>query len=80
MAEKTLLDKVHDLSDLELAALICLVAQENCIIDTEPDALDDLVQELELVIFDHKTHNTLLLTLSGSINGLRLDPCCHRLL
>lgn len=54
MAEKALLDKVHDLSDLELAALICLVAQEHCIIDTEPDALDDLVQELELVMFDHK--------------------------
>lgn len=49
MADETLLDKVHDLSDLELAALICLVAQEHCIIDTEPDALDDLVQELELV-------------------------------
>jgi hypothetical protein len=63
MAEKTLLDKVHDLSDLELAALICLVAQENCIIDTEPDALDDLVQELELVMFGHKQHNALLLTL-----------------
>jgi hypothetical protein len=63
MAEKILLDKVHDLSDLELAALICLVAQESCIIDTEPDALDDLVQELELVILDHKQHNALLLTL-----------------
>jgi hypothetical protein len=51
MADETLLDKVHDLSDLELAALICLVAQEHCIIDTEPDALEDLVQELELVFF-----------------------------
>ena len=48
MADETLLDRVHDLSDLELAALICLVAQEHCIIDTEPDVLDDLVQELEL--------------------------------
>jgi hypothetical protein len=51
MADKILLDKVHDLSDLELAALICLVAQEHCIIDTEPDAIDELVQELEQVRF-----------------------------
>ena len=49
MADKTSLDKVHDLSDLELAAMICLVAREHCIIDTEPDSIDDLVQELELV-------------------------------
>lgn len=52
MADETLLDKVHDLSDLELAALICLVAQEHCIIDTEPYAIDELVQELEQVMFD----------------------------
>jgi hypothetical protein len=63
MADETLLDKVHDLSDLELAALICLVAQEHCIIDTEPDALDDLVQELELVRFDGSCHTARLLTL-----------------
>jgi hypothetical protein len=63
MADETLLDKVHDLSDLELAALICLVAQEHCIIDTEPDALDDLVQELELVRFDGSCRTARLLTL-----------------
>ncbi|KAH8668170.1 hypothetical protein BGZ60DRAFT_45069 [Tricladium varicosporioides] len=49
MANESLIDKVHDLSDLELAALICLVAKEHCIIDTEPVALDELVQELELI-------------------------------
>ncbi|KUJ22070.1 uncharacterized protein LY89DRAFT_704774 [Mollisia scopiformis] len=49
MAEESLISKVQNLSDLELAALICLVTQEHCIIDTEPDILDDLVQELELV-------------------------------
>lgn len=49
MADDSLIDKIHDLSDLELATLICFVAQEHCIIDTEPDTLGDLVQELELV-------------------------------
>jgi hypothetical protein len=49
MADQTLLNKIHDLSDLELATLICLVAQEHCIIDTDQDSIDELVQELELV-------------------------------
>ena len=49
MADETLIGRVHELSGLELATLICLVAQEHCIIDTDPVALDDLVQELELV-------------------------------
>lgn len=49
MAEDALIDKVQGLSDLELATLLCLTAQEHCIIDTEPDALDDLVLELRLV-------------------------------
>lgn len=49
MAHEALIDKVHELSDLELATLLCLVAQEHCIIDTDPDVLDDLVTELQLV-------------------------------
>ncbi|EKD19578.1 hypothetical protein MBM_02815 [Drepanopeziza brunnea f. sp. 'multigermtubi' MB_m1] len=49
MAEDFDIGKVQELSDLELAALICLVAEEHCIIDTEPDAIDDLVQELQLI-------------------------------
>jgi hypothetical protein len=49
MAEEALLNKIQDLSDLELAALLCLTAQEHCIVDTEPDSLDDLVHELRLV-------------------------------
>ena len=44
-----LIDRVHDLSDLELAALLCLIAKEHCIVETDPDSLDDLEQELQLV-------------------------------
>ncbi|KAH8891354.1 hypothetical protein GQ53DRAFT_746872 [Thozetella sp. PMI_491] len=49
MADEALLRKVHQLSDLELAALLCLIAREHCLISTAPDAVDDLVQELTLV-------------------------------
>ena len=51
MAEEALLDKISNLSDLELAALLCLTNEEHCIIDTDPDSVQDLVHELRLVSF-----------------------------
>ncbi|KAF2104805.1 hypothetical protein NA57DRAFT_51606 [Rhizodiscina lignyota] len=47
-AEEENLDKVQDLSDLELAALLCLVADEHCIIATDDNLLNDLEQELRI--------------------------------
>lgn len=47
-----LADKVAELSDLELALLLCLSAHEHCLIRTEEDALDSLQQELQLVRLD----------------------------
>jgi hypothetical protein len=79
MADENLLDKVHELSDLELAALICLVAQEHCIIDTEPDAIDELVQELEQVrIYPNMCRSMLIVP--GCCEGLRPLPRLSRLL
>lgn len=49
MAERGLIDRVHDLTDLELATLLCLIAKEHCIIETDAGALDDLEHELRLV-------------------------------
>ncbi|KAI1469782.1 uncharacterized protein F4812DRAFT_302843 [Daldinia caldariorum] len=49
MADEDLLQKVHGLEDLDLAALLCLVSREHCIVSTEPDELDTLVEELQLV-------------------------------
>ncbi|KMU81990.1 hypothetical protein CISG_09476 [Coccidioides immitis RMSCC 3703] len=50
MADNTeLYDKLEDLSDLEIALLLCLVSQEHGIIDTDPEAIDDLGRELSLV-------------------------------
>jgi hypothetical protein len=47
--EQSLLKKVHSLSDLELAALLCLVGNQHCIIKTEEECLELLTQELQLV-------------------------------
>ncbi|KAF2126675.1 hypothetical protein P153DRAFT_369340 [Dothidotthia symphoricarpi CBS 119687] len=41
--------KVQALSDIELAVLICLVADQHCIVEAEKDAIDDVQQELQLV-------------------------------
>ncbi|KAI1801388.1 hypothetical protein F4811DRAFT_534712 [Daldinia bambusicola] len=49
MADEDLLQKVHGLEDLDLAALLCLVSREHCIVSTEPDELDTLIEELRLV-------------------------------
>ncbi|EER25060.1 hypothetical protein CPC735_016610 [Coccidioides posadasii C735 delta SOWgp] len=70
MADNTeLYDKLEDLSDLEIALLLCLVSQEHGIIDTDPEAIDDLGRELSLiventfglsnVVFDGSPHTSL---------------------
>jgi len=42
-------EKVQALGDLELAVLICLVADQHCIIETEKELLQDVSAELQLV-------------------------------
>ncbi|KAF4976058.1 hypothetical protein FZEAL_7236 [Fusarium zealandicum] len=49
MADDSLLNKVHALSDLELAVLLSLISREHCLVSTPSDAIDDLIQELQLV-------------------------------
>ncbi|KAL2048159.1 hypothetical protein N7G274_000070 [Stereocaulon virgatum] len=49
MDTSELVDKIQELTDLELAVLVCLVTSQHCIIQTEEDGLDPLEQELRLV-------------------------------
>lgn len=44
-----LVEKVQTLSDLELAVLVCLVAEQHCIIQTENLLLESVETELKLV-------------------------------
>jgi hypothetical protein len=44
-----LASKVQELEDIELAALLCLIAQEHCIIEADEEELDNVAQELGLV-------------------------------
>ena len=44
-----LVEQVHELADLELAILLCLVAKEHCIIEFEKGTERLLEQEIELV-------------------------------
>jgi hypothetical protein len=49
MAWQDLIERIHDLSDLELATLLCLIAKEHCIVETDGRSLNNLEQELQLV-------------------------------
>ncbi|MCJ1303069.1 hypothetical protein MMC08_005876 [Hypocenomyce scalaris] len=49
MDRQNLAEKVQELTDVELATLLCLVAGQHCIIQTEEEGLDALEQELQLV-------------------------------
>lgn len=49
MSSGDLLRKVEELSDLELALLLSLVANEHCLIHSEKESLETLGQELQLV-------------------------------
>jgi hypothetical protein len=42
--------KVQDLSDVELAFLICVIAKQHCLIQTNEESLDELEEELQLVL------------------------------
>lgn len=41
-------EKVQSLSDLELAVLICLVAEQHCIIEAEEESTRNVQEELQL--------------------------------
>lgn len=41
--------KVQTLSDIELAILICLIADQHCIIETEKESIRDVREEMKLV-------------------------------
>lgn len=50
MDVQTFLDNVEELTDLELAVLLSLVAQEHCLLSTDDTSLDDLASELSLIV------------------------------
>ena len=56
-ARDPLVENVQTLSDLELAVLVCLVAEQHCIIQTEGQLLDNVEQELKLVSQAHNGPN-----------------------
>jgi hypothetical protein len=48
-SEDRITEKAQSLSDLELAVLICLVADQHCIIEAERQLTHEVVEELKLV-------------------------------
>ena len=50
-ASDRLVDKVQALSDIELAVLVCLVAEQHCIVEAEEEGINAVQEELKLVFF-----------------------------
>jgi hypothetical protein len=55
-----LVNKVQELGDIELAALLCLIAQEHCIIEADEEELENVEQELGLVRIERELFDTIL--------------------
>jgi hypothetical protein len=49
MGDSSLIAKIQQLTDLELALLVSLVAGQHCLIEVEHEALNQLQQEIQLV-------------------------------
>ncbi|KAG8669169.1 hypothetical protein FPOAC1_008557 [Fusarium poae] len=87
MADDGLLNKVHALSDLELALLLCLISREHCLVSTPSEAIDDLIQELQLVatktfglswvVIDCTPSTTLEDFASALLLGNQASPSSH---
>ena len=49
MESQSIVAKVQNLTDIELALLLCLIANQHCIIHTAEESLEALEEELQLV-------------------------------
>lgn len=49
MGDPRLIERIQNLTDLELALLVSLIARQHCLIEAEEDALHPLQQEIQLV-------------------------------
>ena len=58
--QSNLASQVEKLSDIELAVLLCLVASQHCIIESDPESQHPLSEELQLV---RSSNPTILLIL-----------------
>lgn len=49
MEASSFVEQVEEMTDLELAVLLSLIAQHHCMIQVDDDLVDDLASELALV-------------------------------
>lgn len=64
MAEWDLSDLAQELSDLEVALLLCLVARGHPLLETIDDSIDDVAKELSLVFLSSPKYLMLRLLIS----------------
>jgi hypothetical protein len=76
--------KVQALSDLELAVLICFVAEQHCIIEAEEHLTNDVAEELKLVDLRFYPRRSAILKVAGRerrlwshLRGTRMHGAHH---
>lgn len=47
--ELSIVEKTQLLSDIELAALLCMTTSQHCLIDASDETIDDVAREISLV-------------------------------
>jgi len=65
-------NEVQELSDLELAVLLSLIADQHCLLATDDGLVDDLAAELALVGSQNQKTSARSNTLPGRVRGIRL--------
>lgn len=56
MADWDLSDLAQELSDLEVAVLLCLIVHEHLLIETTDECIGDVAKELSLVLISPGCH------------------------
>ena len=75
MSADVILDNIEELSDTEIAVLLCLIAREHCVIEGNESLLDDLAQEVGLVRNLYSVTLLFLLMVSDRNEGLWPVSC-----
>lgn len=79
MEPQSLVESVQELNDVELATLLCLVAGQHCIVHTEPESLDALEQELQLVRVQSGPEGSADKDMAGGFECIWACLCCASL-
>ena len=76
MGPSLFVERIQNLSDLELAMLLCLIAKQHCIIETTEEQIDDVAEELALVTLPRQLISVSWFDILDFFKDFRSFTCC----